>query len=87
MEELLKKEQELIRINAEIDEKNRKLREDDKNMHHSQQFLCCLLAPLFCKVEGKINPRILSPKICNHVFMHPCMLLQKVMLTKPDTTS
>ena len=27
MEELLKKEQELIRLNAEIDEKNRKLRE------------------------------------------------------------
>jgi hypothetical protein len=29
MEELLKKEQELLRMNAEIDEKNRKLRKDD----------------------------------------------------------
>jgi hypothetical protein len=30
MEELLKKEQELLRMNAEIDEKNRKLRKDDR---------------------------------------------------------
>jgi hypothetical protein len=40
MEELLKKEQELLRMNAEIDEKNRKLRKDDgkKSYEHVLPF-------------------------------------------------
>ncbi len=36
MEELLKKEQELLRMNAEIDEKNRKLRKDDSKKCHER---------------------------------------------------
>jgi hypothetical protein len=39
MEELLKKEQELLRMNAEIDEKNRKLRKDDRKKTHDISFV------------------------------------------------
>ncbi len=60
MEELLKKEQELLRMNAEIDEKNRKLRKDDSKKTHNISFVGFRLQQLQYKVFNNSKSLIFS---------------------------